>query len=134
MTVARSVCDRERLGNQNLLVYYNISCLSDPSTMPILIATAAGAAATYGAYRGGKAAVQDVKRKRSARKSMREERAERNAEIEARREAAEERKTEAAELSVKERLERYKHGVDEREGKANNKKKGLLGRLRKSKE
>ena len=97
--------------------------------MPILIATAAGAAATYGAYRGGKAAVADVKRKRECRKNMREQRAEYNAELDARRQAAEEeRLNDAASLSVKERLERYKQKVPDASQK---KKKGLLGRLRK---
>ena len=94
--------------------------------MPILIETAAGAAATYGAYKGGKAAVTDAKRKRECRKSMREQRAEYDAEFTARQEAASERKNEAADLSVKERLERFKSNMPD-----NQKKKGLLGRLRK---
>ena len=103
--------------------------------MPILIATAAGAAATYGAYKGGKAAVEDVKRKRECRKTMREHRAEQEAESAAREQAAQDRKAEAANLSVKERLERYKQNNNSSAvtGRSSEKsgKKGLLGRLRK---
>ena len=96
--------------------------------MPILIATAAGAAATYGAYKGGKGAIAEAKRKRECRKAMREQRAEHDNEFAARQEAAAERKNEAAELSVQERLERFKSNMPDNN---QTKKKGLLGRLRK---
>ena len=104
--------------------------------MPILIATAAGAAATYGAYKGGKAAVEDVKRKRECRKTMREHRAEQEAETAAREQAEQDRTAEAANLSVKERLERYKQNNNSANGTVGRSseksvKKGLLGRLRK---
>lgn len=95
--------------------------------MPILIATAAGAAATYGAYKGGKAAVADAKRKRQSRRAMREQRTEADAEFTARQETAAERKNEAADLSVKERMERFKSNMPDNQKK----KGGLLGRLRK---
>ena len=101
--------------------------------MPILIATAAGAAATYGAYRGGKAAVADAKRKHQSRVAMREQRAEQEAEHAARQQAAQDVKAEAATLSVKERLDRYKQNNNNKPsgGGGETKKKGLLGRLRK---
>ena len=92
------------------------------------MATAAGAAATYGAYRGGKAAVADVKRKRECRKNMRERRAEQEAEVLARQDAAQDRKDEATNLSIAERLERFKQNSGDNK-KSN--KKGFLGRLRK---
>jgi hypothetical protein len=100
--------------------------------MPILIATAAGAAATYGAYRGGKAAVQDAKRKRIARRSMKEQREAEEAEAIMRKQQAQAQKDEAAALSVEERLARYKQGAATYDPtNSTKKKKGLLGRLRK---
>ena len=99
--------------------------------MPILIATAAGAGAAYASYRGGKAAVADIKRKRECRKSMREQRAEQEAENAAREQAAQERKAEAANLSIKERLDRYKQNNGGGGSSEKSSKKGLLGRLRK---
>lgn len=101
--------------------------------MPILIATAAGAAATYGAYRGGKAAVADAKRKRTSRQAMKAHRAEQEAAVAARQDAAQERKAQAATLSVQERLDRYKQNNETASSSAASKsnKKGLLGRLRK---
>ena len=60
---------------------------------------------------------------------MREQRAEYDTEFVSRQEAAAQRKNEAAELSVEERLERFKSNMPDNNG--NQKKKGLLGRLRK---
>jgi hypothetical protein len=90
------------------------------STMVILIAAAATAAG-YGAYRGGTAAVKDVKRKNARNRSMKEKKDESDQSFSLRKEEEALKKKQAANLSANDRLERFKKSVPG----GGDKKKGL---------
>jgi hypothetical protein len=90
------------------------------STMVILIAAAATAAG-YGAYRGGTAAVKDVKRKCERNRHIKEKKDENDQSFSLRKEEEALKKKQAGTLSANDRLERFKKSIPG----GGEKKKGL---------
>lgn len=93
--------------------------------MPVVVAAAAVSAAAYGAYRGSKAGVEDLKKRNRRRKNMNEHKREQAKMDNERKQEQELRRVENDTMSAKERLERFKQNMP---GGPNQKKRGLFGR------
>jgi len=88
----------------------------------VILAAAAAATAGYGAWRGGKAAVDDVKTRNRRRQNARAHRQAHEEERDQRKVEEEKRKAEASIMSTEQRLERFKNNAP-----ASTKRKGFFG-------